>query len=535
MQYHILYGPSAVGDHFNLLTMAIIKYAPGVTPMRNEHSGYTFQSGRSANTMMKAQANDRERNQNQKNRQINLMRCTREWRTMTPAIRTAWINFATAYPQACKKNPLKFLTGYQLFLKRNHYLFLNEGITEPFMEAPLMQSLAITSLSFNIDQLDNCIDVTDAYIKSFGILPTAGDTLLFFCLPMALRSGQFFTPIRLNLTVSAVYIDGLFLSIILPADVPEIVFSIYLSLPINKSVTYTGTKTRYMGCFTTKTFLALTDTPSSYAGQAGKVATVNPSENALIFTTPGGGGITCADLVNCPTIISIINNINNIISTVLTCGSCSIPPVRYGTMYNGWSFDDVRNIAGAGWRVMKFYPTPSDVTTINTFLGGAAVSGGKLKLTGTSFWSAPNTGADNSAKFNLMPNGYVDNLGAIQQFGLKSSLGLSNSSPYFYQYSAAYDSTISTFYSIISRLYGYGCRLVKLSTSLTNGQTGSYTGNDGKVYRTICIGSLEITADNLNETKFADGSAIPLATTAAQWAAATNSMRCYPYFNEANK
>jgi hypothetical protein len=38
------------------------------------------------------------------------------------------------------------------------------------------------------------------------------------------------------------------------------------------------------------TFLALTDTPASYAGQAGKEATVNGAETALEFTTASGGG-----------------------------------------------------------------------------------------------------------------------------------------------------------------------------------------------------------------------------------------------------
>ena len=48
-------------------------------------------------------------------------------------------------------------------------------------------------------------------------------------------------------------------------------------------------------------------------------------------------------------------------------------------------------------------------------------------------------------------------------------------------------------------------RLVKTTTTLTHGQTGTYTGNDGKVYRTICIGTQEWLADNLCETKFRNG------------------------------
>jgi hypothetical protein len=36
-------------------------------------------------------------------------------------------------------------------------------------------------------------------------------------------------------------------------------------------------------------------------------------------------------------------------------------------------------------------------------------------------------------------------------------------------------------------VHGHSVRLVKESTSLSDGQEGTYTGNDGKVYKTICI------------------------------------------------
>ena len=40
----------------------------------------------------------------------------------------------------------------------------------------------------------------------------------------------------------------------------------------------------------TNSFKSLTDTPSTYSGQAGKTATVNSGETAMEFTTPAGGG-----------------------------------------------------------------------------------------------------------------------------------------------------------------------------------------------------------------------------------------------------
>lgn len=55
-----------------------------------------------------------------------------------------------------------------------------------------------------------------------------------------------------------------------------------------------------------------------------------------------------------------------------------------------------------GWRV----PTQADFQTLSTYLGGDAVSGGKLKLAGTTYWNNPNTGADNSSGFSAIGSGY---------------------------------------------------------------------------------------------------------------------------------
>ena len=43
-------------------------------------------------------------------------------------------------------------------------------------------------------------------------------------------------------------------------------------------------------------FLGLSDTPASYADQAGKVVAVNAEEDALEFITPSGGGLTYVEI-----------------------------------------------------------------------------------------------------------------------------------------------------------------------------------------------------------------------------------------------
>jgi len=64
------------------------------------------------------------------------------------------------------------------------------------------------------------------------------------------------------------------------------------------------------------------------------------------------------------------------------------------------------------------------------------------------------------------------------------------------------------------------------STTLTDGQTGTYTGNDGKIYPTVCIGTQEWVACNIAETKYRDGSNIPEVTDNATWAALTTGALC---------
>ena len=80
---------------------------------------------------------------------------------------------------------------------------------------------------------------------------------------------------------------------------------------------------------------------------------------------------------------------------------------------------------------------------------------------------------------------------------------------------------------------GLSVRLIKDNTTLTEGQTGIYIGNDGKVYRTICIGTQEWLADNSAETKYRDGSDIPVVTDNAAWAALATGAMCY-YNNDIN-
>ncbi len=85
----------------------------------------------------------------------------------------------------------------------------------------------------------------------------------------------------------------------------------------------------------------------------------------------------------------------------------------YGKLYNWYAVNDPRGLAPSGWHV----PTLDEWSTLETTLGGY-LAGGKMKVAGTSRWSYPNTGADNSSGFAGFPGGYKNADGTFQGFGL---------------------------------------------------------------------------------------------------------------------
>lgn len=83
----------------------------------------------------------------------------------------------------------------------------------------------------------------------------------------------------------------------------------------------------------------------------------------------------------------------------------------YGKLYNWFAVKlfqmdiDYYNAANPTkpyiWRI----PTQAEFQTLSTYLGGDAVSGGKLKEAGLAHWNSPNTGADNSSGFCALGSG----------------------------------------------------------------------------------------------------------------------------------
>ncbi len=130
----------------------------------------------------------------------------------------------------------------------------------------------------------------------------------------------------------------------------------------------------------------------------------------------------------------------------------------YGRLYTWYAATDSRNICPTGWHL----PTDAEWTTLTNFLGGESVAGGKLKETGTTHWTTPNTGATNSYGFTALPGGYRFEEGTFAYIGNRSNWWSStedNSSNAFYRRMVNNETTVYR-YSYLKKA-GYYVRCLR--------------------------------------------------------------------------
>lgn len=197
-------------------------------------------------------------------------------------------------------------------------------------------------------------------------------------------------------------------------------------------------------------------------------------------------------------------------------------PINFGLLYNWPAATDARNICASGWHI----PTKSEMETLVAYIGGATIAGGKLKETGTTYWDSPNTGAANDVGYNGRGAGY--RISGIFS-SIRRNLYCMTTTIYppvnNYFLSCIYN-VENTVLSFVTRDTGLSIRPIKDSTTLTHGQTGTYTDPSGFTYRTICIGTQEWVADNIKTQHYRNGDAIPEVTSNSAWAALTTGALC---------
>ena len=180
----------------------------------------------------------------------------------------------------------------------------------------------------------------------------------------------------------------------------------------------------------------------------------------------------------------------------------------YGYLYNWYAASDSRNICPSGWHV----PTDGELTTLTDYLGGSTVAGGKLKATGTTYWSN-NAGASNASGFTALGSGFrsagseFSNIKTGTFFWSSSNKATVNSWQLFLT-----DNDNLTRRDSSRNENGFSIRCVKDKVESTTSCPGTPTVKDidGNSYNTVQIGDQCWTKENLKVTKYSDGTAIPL-------------------------
>jgi uncharacterized protein (TIGR02145 family) len=231
---------------------------------------------------------------------------------------------------------------------------------------------------------------------------------------------------------------------------------------------------------------------------------------------------------------SVIGSSRQIQSNEFTYVPGTTPPnlLCFGYLYNFYAVtgSTSQSITSSDvWSV----PSSDDWNTLSASVGG---NGNSLKLVDvTTYWNSSNTNATNASGFGGIGNGNRNiNTGFASQ---KIQGAYLSRTPYNQA------SSICMFLSVSngtiqvggepSKFNGVAVRLVKNSTTLSPGQTGIYTGNDGKTYPTICIGTQEWMSKDLRETKYRNLSSIPNVTDNTAWFNLSTGAYCV-YNNDLN-
>ena len=86
----------------------------------------------------------------------------------------------------------------------------------------------------------------------------------------------------------------------------------------------------------------------------------------------------------------------------------------YGALYN-WYAVNTGKLCPTGWHM----PTDEEWKALADHFGGLGYTGGRMKETGTTHWTAPNTGATNISGFTALPGGYRTENGSFVSMGNK--------------------------------------------------------------------------------------------------------------------
>ena len=136
--------------------MARIVYTAIVDSIRGSIGGTTFQSNKHGYTVKQKPNMKNPKTSLQATRQAALSKVARAWRDLTSVQRTAYVTFASSFPQYAKHNPTSQLTGYEVFVRYNCLQLLRTNV----ILAAISQSVPATdTLTYSLTNDSGDIDL----------------------------------------------------------------------------------------------------------------------------------------------------------------------------------------------------------------------------------------------------------------------------------------------------------------------------------------------------------------------------------------
>ena len=172
----------------------------------------------------------------------------------------------------------------------------------------------------------------------------------------------------------------------------------------------------------------------------------------------------------------------------------------YGSLYNNYAAR-MQQLCPPGWKV----PSREDFNSLANQLGGTSEAGGKMKESGTTHWTSPNTDVTNSSGFTALPGG--------SRSATNGSFVLPGSSGSFW--TATENTATNAWFSLLgyytgeisvthaSKQYGYSVRCMRYLKPLA-----SFSANDLNPYVRDTVQFIENSSENPTYWKwdFGDGS-----------------------------
>lgn len=225
----------------------------------------------------------------------------------------------------------------------------------------------------------------------------------------------------------------------------------------------------------------------------------------------------------------------SILSCNFVAGGIADRTSTFGRLYNAFAVADSRGIAPSGWRV----PTKADFLALLEYVEPGAdadsnTAGGHLKSDDEAHWKALNVGADNSMGFSAKGSGsrssysneYKGRFSVVKYW--TNDLAWTSSGHDFYYAAVLQNATeiFSVSAGAVIAEEGHNIRFIKITTSLTHGQTDTVTDQEGNVYDTICIGAQEWMSQDFIGTKFNNNDDITSYDEYDDWGALTTAGVC---------